>query len=132
MTEDILYPPLDTKSDCTEDSNMILSHKLKRSFEAVHRIHLSQKRLKIENLEKKLDDDGNGEANESEKEEEEDLDAKKLNAAVAAAVAAESEISKLMNGIEELESILLSQESSEANDELKFPTLPSEIEDEAR
>ncbi len=62
-----------------------------------------------------------------------DLDARKFEAAVAAAVAAETEISTLKRGIMELENLLYQEESSEGNVIVnvdKFPILPSAIEDD--
>lgn len=127
MTKGTLYPPLETK-DSSEGSStsMLLSMKLKRSFDTVHHIHHSQKRLKERKVE------GSDEGNEEKrKAQRKDLEARKFEAALAAAVAAESEISALTKGITELESILLHNEPSDSGSicNEKFPILPREIEE---
>ena len=119
MTKYMLYPPLETESESSEDSNMLLSEELKRSFETVRNIHQAQSRVNAS-----LDNEKN------DVTEKEDLEARKFEAAVAAAVAAESEISALAKGINELENLLLRQESTENCGSDKFPNLPSKIETE--
>ena len=128
MTKDTLYPPLETNSDSSEGSstNMLLSVKLKRSFDTVHHIHHTQKRLK----ERKVDDSDEGNE-ENRKARKKDLDARKFEAALAAAVAAESEISALTKGITELEGILLHNEPDSENVcNEKFPLLPRKIDED--
>jgi hypothetical protein len=60
-----------------------------------------------------------------ERIDQEDLRSQKFEAAVAAAVAAESEISALTNGIAELERILLEQDHGESPVNERFPVLSS-------
>lgn len=140
----VLYPPLETGSDSIEDKNMLLSNELKRSFDTVCHIHHVQKRIKAKedrgtnnnnnnNNDSKSsmmdDDDMDDKTSIVIENQKQDLDARKFEAAVAAAVAAESEISSLMNGIHELENILLHQESSEEMIQSeKFPALSSQYD----
>ena len=130
MTKDILYPPFETKAESPECPNMLLSFELKRSFETVNHIHRSQKVLMTN------DASDNVRTNKNERvvdKDQRDLDARKFEAAVAAAVAAETEISTLKRGIMELENLLYQEESSEGNVIVnvdKFPILPSAIEDD--
>jgi|EP01083_Nonionella_stella_P055954 hypothetical protein len=132
MSRETLYPPFETESNPREDNNMLLSKELKRSFDTVRDIDNAQKRLKkIKRVQDIDSSDGINEVNEKIKQnklEKEDLEARKFEAAVAAAIAAESEISSLSNGIVELEAMLLRQESGEGVSHEKFPALPSEYD----
>lgn len=134
-----LYPPIEIGDSMEEDNNnnMFLSRELKRSFDTVCDIHRAQKCLKMKH-EKSLgmssstrtsasahNDNDNEDAsrdticttidNRSVLEKNE-LDARKFEAAVATAIAAESEISTLAKGITELENMLLCKEESSADD----------------
>ena len=160
-----LYPPIEIGDSMEEDNNnMLLSKELKRSFDTVCDIHRAQKCLKMKH-EKSLgmslstnkstsarNGDGDGDGDEDKDAsidttcttidkrsvlEKNELDARKFEAAVATAIAAESEISTLAKGITELENILLCNEESSADDDAnahahedidinpqKFPDLP--------
>lgn len=129
MTKDTLYPPFETKTESSECPNMLLSFELKRSFETVRHIHRSQKVLMTNDASDNVRTNNN-EGRVVDKDQR-DLDARKFEAAVAAAVAAETEISTLKRGIMELENLLY-QESSDVNvivNANKFPILPA-IEDD--
>jgi len=122
MNKGTLYPPLEG----TENS-MLLSSDLKKSFQTVRDIHFAQRRLKKDSSNNDV-----GDSNANIVLEKHQMEARKFEAALAAAVAAESEMMALRNGIVELESILLSQKSMETNVTLneKFPTLPHRVEEE--
>lgn len=130
MTKDTLYPPFETKAESSECPNMLLSFELKRSFETVHHIHRSQKVLMANDASDKVRTNNND--GRVVDKDQRDLDTRKFEAAVAAAVAAETEISTLKRGIMELENLLY-QESSDGNVIVnvdKFPILPAAIEDD--
>jgi hypothetical protein len=127
MMKDILYPPLETMgTNSTEESNILLSVKLKRCFETVQSIHKNQKHRKMNTQTKEhtnIDD-----RNLPKKQ---DLDHKKYQAAVFAAITAESEIKRLGQGIIELESILDENNSDDNVSIQRFPSLPCTVIEES-
>ena len=128
-----LYPPLELERE-EGRGNEMLSAELKESFETAHAIHRAQRRLQDEyfntkpdiesiveadldndpvrdvvHIPKKRKRDLNNNSLDDTKERFslfEELEARKFEAALAAAVTAESEISNLSNGIAELEAML--------------------------
>ena len=112
MTKDILYPPLDTKSDTS-----ILSENLTRNFDAVHKIHESKMQLEMNHSDSfhSHKDDALGADGRKE------FQAKKYKVAVAAAVAVESEIATLKKAITELESMLFCSDSPRDIKTVNYP-----------
>ena len=103
MDKKVLYPPLETDSDKTHERTMSLSYDLTSSFNTVSEIHLAQKRM--ESHEQNL---SNGLESSKDKDI---LQKRKYEAAISAAVAAESAIAALSNGITELENLLLEEDA---------------------
>ncbi len=108
MNEKVLYPPLfEGDSDKSQDNNMSLSYDLRRSFDVVNEIHLSQKRLQSQDQNV---DHHNGKVSAAT-DEKDMLQKKKCEAAIQAAVKAEAAIAALSNGIAELEDLLAKEET---------------------
>lgn len=143
-----LLPPL----DCMEGNNHhggggLLSPDLKASFDALNSIVRAQKRLKqtskngttnaIESNDtvvgKKrkvsLSDEALVEEKNKDELEYEELENKKIEVALATALTAEEEISRLQSGIAELESLLLQDGDGNCNSDVPFPSLPYLVPD---
>ena len=115
MTKKILYPPIETDSDNHLDSNMSLSYDLRRSFETVSEIHIAQKRLKTthdRNTDHDVYDDDKSAG------DKDTLQKRKCEAAIDAAVAVESAIAALSNGIAELEDLLSQEDEVETQQQV--------------
>lgn len=145
-----LFPPLETQDDGASGKSA-LPAELKANFEAIQAISRAQRRL--EQQERILQSGGTssgGAAGAKRKQEgaisssvaddagrtssgrAEALERRKLQLAAETAVAVESEISRLTNGIAELEELLARQGETHANDpvEISFPSLPSVVPDD--
>jgi len=143
-----LFPPL----DCMEGNNNhggggLLSPDLKASFDALNSIVKAQKRLKqnsnngmtntIESDDTKvgkkrkvsLADEALLEEKNKDELEYEELENKKIEVALATALTAEEEISRLQSGIAELESLLLQDGDGNCNGDVPFPSLPFIVSD---
>lgn len=135
-----LFPPLETQ----EDDSILPAH-LKANFEAIQAIIRAQHRFKNE---ERSNSEGSSDVGKKRKSPtdlgtvdgsaEEDcvdrrkdrLESCKLQLAAETAVAVESEISLLKNGIAELEALLLQQDDDLDHSEIQFPALPSVIPDD--
>jgi len=143
-----LFPPLEAESQESEGGEM-LSPELRESFETLHAILRAQRRLEQEEIvtdnardvadscqrKRKLtaDEDSGaavsdvGKMEEMESMKKEELESLKFEAALAAAVTAEEEISRLTHGIAELEAMLLQQEGDGNSSAITFPHLPPAV-----
>lgn len=152
-----LFPPLQVERDGSDPPTSdqendaddgVLSSELKENFEAVRATIRAQHRLKQQegsstgNSELSNAARGAGEKKRSLEPpsgitEMERLEGEKADLALATAQAVEREISRMANGVAELEAMLLAQQNAESvdanNDYLDavvFPTLPSVVPDE--
>lgn len=101
MKDRTLYPPFEPADDQSQKNKMSLS----KCFDIVSDIHVAQNRMKSRNSDA---------ANQEKKPDNmRILEEKKYEAAIHAAVEAESEIATLSKGIAELEELLLKEGGSE-------------------
>lgn len=137
-----LFPPLEAEGD----GDSILPADLRANFEALQAIIRAQSRLSNEQevpvvidgaqvRDKSGDDEGNNAAEGEDSRlangrKSEGLESRKRNIAMATAVAVQSEISRLTNGIAELESLLLQQGTGVNSSEIEFPALPTVVIEE--
>jgi len=136
-----LFPPLETEG--TGDS--VLSDEVRANFEAIQSIVRAQSRLKKENVISvfELSEHAHGHKRSMGeggcpgeddvafacKPDIQDLESRKRALAVTTAVALQNEISRLTNGIAELETLLLQQGNVDPS-EIEFPILPTIIAEE--
>merc|ERR1712232_1379457 len=140
-----LYPPIDTMSEACGEVD-ILSPELKESFQVLNSIHREERcdecdgrlsaqlvgKRKRENTDHKIqNEEVCSKPSIFKPTKKDDLETRKCETALFAAVAAESEILKLKNGIEELETILMEQDNDgrNKNDNIISPTFPPVIVD---
>jgi hypothetical protein len=108
----------------------LLSPDLKASFDALNSIVRAQKRLqhqtttRIENEERGKKRKVSSADLEEEKEYAKELEDRKFEVALATALTAEAEISRLQSGIAELESLLLQEGDGNSSADVPFPSLP--------
>lgn len=141
-----LFPPL----DCMEDNNLLrdgslLSPDLRASFDTLKSIIHAQRRLRhnvdneinsaVENntiVSKKRKVSSTSDLTESIDGGElsyDELEDCKIKVALATALTAEEEISRLQSGIAELESLLLQEGDGDSSVDVPFPSLPYIIPD---
>lgn len=107
-----LYPPLDDETaPMNNASNDVLPAELKQSFDSIRAMvnGTNEESSKPPSRKRKNSADAD------------EFESKKLQMAIKTAVAVENEISRLRNGIAELESLLAQQEGGEV---VAFPSLP--------
>jgi len=94
------HPAQDSRSSCIDDNDDVLPPELRENFNKIRAL------LKQENISKKR-------TTPSMADDSKDLQAKKQKVAVETALAVEDEMSRLRNGIAELEALLAQQENVE-------------------
>jgi hypothetical protein len=121
-----LYPPLDDSSSWDENNTApmkdgddnVLSPELRRNFDTIKELVKQE-----EDAKKRKADAAEAPA------PHEEIHAKKFQVAIETAVAVEDEISRLRNGIAELEA-LLAREEGEGYLQNPFPSLPPVVPDD--
>uniref|UniRef100_A0A7R9VNJ7 Uncharacterized protein n=1 Tax=Pseudictyota dubia TaxID=2749911 RepID=A0A7R9VNJ7_9STRA len=138
-----LFPPLEAGGD----GESILPADVRENFDAIQAIIRVQSRLaneqelsgtvssveeqSSETTKHEGDNDASTEDTMSARElKAEGLESRKRSLAVATAIAVHSEVSRLTNGIAELESLLLEQGDGVNPSEIEFPALPTVIDEE--
>lgn len=139
-----LFPPLEAEGD----GDSFLPADVRANFEGIQAILRAQSRLgkeqdlspiassdQLQGTDNKPNDVGRRIAGSedptlAEEGKAEGLESRKRTLAMTTAVAVQSEISRLTNGIAELESLLLQQGNGVNPSEIEFPALPTAIIEE--
>uniref|UniRef100_A0A7S1D8T0 Uncharacterized protein n=1 Tax=Cyclophora tenuis TaxID=216820 RepID=A0A7S1D8T0_CYCTE len=121
-----LYPPLDNESapmNDVDDDDDVLPAELRKNFDSIRAMvnHTNPRREKQDGAHKLDNRKRKERPNENDDDGDDEFESKKLQMAIKTAVAVENEISRLRNGIAELENLLAQQEGG---DVVAFPTLP--------
>lgn len=120
-----LYPPLDPPVAMDdEESDNVLPQELRENFENIQALmNSSSKAVTTSEDSKKRKESSSAD----EDKETNDVEAKKLRMAIKTAIAVENEITRLRNGIAELETLLAEQEGGQV---VAFPSLPPVVDAE--